>query len=123
VPRDLSLIRRWRFYATASGRRPVREFIERLNDVDAAQIAAAMVDVRQNGLRAARHLRAEVYEVRAEGVDASYRLLFAEEGAKGQVLLALHAISKKTQKTPPQAVELAERRLADWRRRGRVKRV
>lgn len=76
-----------------------------------------MIDVRRNGLVAARHLRGALYEVRAEGVDASYRLLFAEQGAKGRVLLALHAISKKTQRTPPQAIDLAERRLANWNRR------
>jgi phage-related protein len=123
VTKDVSPNRRWRFYSTVSGRRPAREFIDRLSDVDAAEVAAAMVDVRRNGLRAARHLRGELYEVRAEGVDASYRLLFAEEGARGRVLLALHAISKKTQRTPPQAIELAERRLADWRRRARPSRV
>jgi phage-related protein len=33
------------------------------------------------------------------------------------VLLGLHAFSKKTQRTPAQAIELATRRLADWRRR------
>lgn len=112
--------RRWRFYATSSGRKPAREFIDRLPDADAAEIAAAMADVRRNGTVAARHLRGELYEVRAEGIHASYRLVFAEEGAKGRVLLALHAISKKTQKTPPQAIALAERRLVDWRRRAEV---
>lgn len=77
-----------------------------------------MLDVRKNGLIAARHLRGQLYEVRADGASASYRLLFAEEGAKGRVLLALHAISKKSQKTPLQEIRLAERRLAEWRRRG-----
>lgn len=77
-----------------------------------------MLDVRKNGLIAARHLRGQLYEVRADGASASYRLLFAEEGAKGRVLLALHAISKKSQKTPLQEISLAERRLAEWRRRG-----
>jgi len=120
---DADRDRRWRFYSTVSGRRPVRDFIDRLTDVDAAQVGAAMLDVRRNGLRVARHLRGELYEVRAEGVDASYRLLFAEEGAKGRVLLALHAISKKAQKTPSQAIDLAERRLTDWRRRGRPRKV
>jgi phage-related protein len=62
-------------------------------------------------------LRGELYEVRAEGADASYRLLFAEEGAKGRILLALHAFTKKTQRPPPQAIALAARRLADWRSR------
>ena len=76
-----------------------------------------MADVRRNAMVAARHLKGELYEVRAEGIHASYRLVFAEEGAKGRVLLALHAISKKTQKTSPQAIALAERRLRDWRHR------
>jgi phage-related protein len=49
----------------------------------------------------------------------SYRVLFATEGARGQVLLAVSAFSKKTQKTPPREITLAERRLADWRRRAR----
>jgi ribosome-binding protein aMBF1 (putative translation factor) len=34
------------------------------------------------------------------------------------VLLALEGFSKKTQKTRPEKIRLAERRLADWRRRG-----
>lgn len=46
-----------------------------------------------------------------------YRLLFAPEGRQGQILLALDGFSKKTQKTPPAKIELAEKRLADWRRR------
>ncbi len=36
-----------------------------------------------------------------------------------QVLLSLDGFSKKTRKTPPANIRLAERRLADWRRRAR----
>jgi phage-related protein len=54
--------------------------------------------------------------VRAEGDRQSFRVLFAQEG-RGRVLLALEALSKKTQRTPPEAIRLAERRLADWRAR------
>lgn len=46
-------------------------------------------------------------------------MLFATEGAKNQVLLAVSAFNKKTQKTPPGEIATAERRLADWRARGR----
>ena len=77
-----------------------------------------MRDVRDTGLAAARHLRGEIYEVRAEGDRQTYRILFAPEGRRSQVLLALEGFSKKTQKTPPEKIRLAERRLADWRRRG-----
>ena len=66
----------------------------------------------------ARHLRGDIYEVRAEGGQQTFRVLFSAEGKSGQVLLALEGFSKKTRKTPPALIELAERRLADWRRRG-----
>jgi len=117
VGRSNTLKRRWRFYANPAGKKPVKEFIGGLTDADAASVVAAMLDVRKAGLVAARHLRGDLYEVRAQGAHGSYRVLFAEEGAKGRVLLAVHAVSKKMQKTPAKEVELAERRLADWRHR------
>ena len=110
--------RRWRDYRTGAGRRPIKDFIDGLSDADAAAVVAAMRDVRDIGLAAARHLRGEIYEVRADGDRQTYRILFAPEGRRSQVLLALEGFSKKTQKTPPEKIRLAERRLADWRRRG-----
>jgi phage-related protein len=110
--------RRWRDYRTAAGRRPVKEFIDGLSDTDAAAVVAAMRDVRDTGLAAARHLRGDIHEVRADGDRQTYRILFSSEGRRSRVLLALEGFSKKTQKTPPEKIRLAERRLADWRRRG-----
>lgn len=109
--------RRWRFYVTAGGRRPVRVFLAKLTDADAAAVAAAMREVAVAGLEAARHLRSDIYELRVDGDRQAYRLLFATEGRQGQVLLALEAFSKKTQKTPPAKIAVATRRLADWRAR------
>lgn len=109
---------RWRAYETPSGSRPVRQFLDGLPRAEAATILAGMKDVASEGLAVARHLKGEIYEVRASTEAQSYRLLFAPEGKKGRVLLALAAFPKKTQKTPGRLVELADRRLADWRRRG-----
>jgi phage-related protein len=118
VPR--SRRQRWRDYRTAAGRSPVQAFVDSLGDRDAAAVLAAMAEVRDRGLVAARHLRGEIWEVRA-GVDGtSHRVLFAVEGRRGRVLLALDAFQKQTQKTPPAAIDLANRRLGDWRRRGRA---
>ena len=110
--------RRWRFYTTEAGRKPVRTFLDELPETDAAAVAAAMRDVATAGVSAARHLRGDLYEVRADGDRQAYRLLFAPEGRQGQILLALEGFSKKTQKTPIAKIQLAEKRLADWRVRG-----
>lgn len=119
VPSD-SVNRRWRHYETAAGKWPVLEFIRKVSDSDKAAILAAMREVRREGTRAARHLRGDLFEVRADGERVIYRVLFAREGTRGQILLSLVAFNKKTQKTPPQQIELAARRLRDWRSRART---
>ena len=115
-PEERQLRRRWRFYRTAAGHEPVADFLDSLARADRAAIAAQLREVVLEGVIAARHLRGEIHEVRAEGDRQSFRVLFAQEG-RGRVLLALEALSKKTQRTPPEAIRLAERRLADWRAR------
>jgi len=97
----------------------VREFLRGLSDADLAAVLAAMKEVAVDGLVAARHLRGDIYEVRADGERVTYRLLFATEGRLHQVLLGLEAFGKKTQTTPPREIALAERRLRDWRSRAR----
>lgn len=82
-----------------------------------------MGEVRDRGLTAARHLDGDIWEVRVDGDRVIYRILFAEEGSRGRVLLALEGFKKKTQKTPPATIQLAKRRLSDWRRRGAAQRT
>src|ERR1017187_6565191 len=115
-PEERQLRRRWRFYRTAAGHEPVADFLDGLERADRAAVAAKLRQVVQEGVTAARHLRGEIHEVRADGDRQSFRVLFAPEG-RGRVLLALEALSKKTQRTPPEAIRLAERRLAEWRPR------
>lgn len=110
--------RRWRDYSTRAGRRPVKRFLDSLTDEDAASVVAAMNEVRRDGLSAARHLDGEIYEVRADGDRAIYRVLFAQQGNSSRILLSLEAFKKKTQKTPPRSINLAKRRLRDWEKRG-----
>lgn len=93
-------------------------FLDELSAIDAAEVVAAMKDVAAYGLSAARHLRGDIWEVRVDGENQAYRVLFSAEGRFHHVLLALEAFSKKTQKTPANTLQLAERRLADWRTRG-----
>ena len=48
-----------------------------------------------------------LYEVRADAATRSFRLLFSAEGQYSQVLLALSAFEKRTQKTPARELDLA----------------
>jgi phage-related protein len=115
--------RQWRDYHTASGARPIRDFLLALPDEDRAAILEEMEYVRQHGTSVARHVRKGIYEVRATYDTKAYRILFACEGRFHHVLLALDGFQKKTQQTPPAHIKLAEQRLADWRRRGKAKRA
>lgn len=115
--------RQWRDYRTENGTRPVRDFLLTLPDGDRAAILEEMEYVREHGRSVARHLRGEIYEVRASYNTKAYRILFACEGRFNHILLSLEGFQKKTQKTSDTAIRLAEQRLADWRRRGNTKHV
>jgi phage-related protein len=109
--------RQWRFYETINGKKPVKTFLDDLPAAEAAKIVATMKDVAERGLKASRHLREDIWEVRVDGENRIYRVLFSAEGRFQHVLLALEALTKKTQKTPPGTIRLAEQRLLDWRSR------
>ncbi len=115
--------RQWRDYHTASGARPIRDFLLALPDEDRAAILEEMEHVRQHGTTVARHVRQGIYEVRATYDTKAFRILFACEGRFHHVLLALNGFQKKTQQTPLAHIQLAEQRLADWRRRGKTSRA
>jgi len=110
--------RRWRDYRTVSGARPVRDFLRAQPAAVQAAVAAELETVRREGTRAARHLRGEIYEVRISHDTNIYRILFAPLGRYSQILLSLDAFQKKTRRTPLAKIDVAERRLADWRRQG-----
>ena len=113
--------RQWRDYRTRAGGRPVKAFLDELTDEEVAAIVAGMKEVADRGLSAARHLRGDIYEVRADAPTRSFRILFSAEGRYSQVLLSLSGFEKRTQKTPPRELALAETRLRDWRARGAAK--
>lgn len=110
--------RRWRYYRTAAGSEPVRDFLDRMHRDDRLAVRAAMRQVTAHGRAVARHLDGDIYEVRVGRGGQAWRLLFSAEGERRQVLLGLSAFEKKTQKTPDREIALARRRLVEWRERG-----
>lgn len=107
---------RWRFYRSASGRCPVKEFLEDLPDQDKKAIAAAMTDAETEGTKIARHVVGDLYELRADGLKAHYRLIFSQEAK--WILLAVDVFDKDTQRLPEHIKQRALARLRDWRERG-----
>ena len=87
--------RQWRDYRTASGARPIKDFLLALPDEDRAAVLEEMEYVREQGTSVARHVRQDIYEVRATYDTKAYRILFACEGRFHHVLLALNGFQKK----------------------------
>ena len=80
----------------------MKTFIDALTDEQAAAVVAAMKDVAQNGLAAARHRRREIYEVRPEAERQAFRILFAQETTF--ILLSVSGFQKKSARTPPREI-------------------
>jgi len=106
---------RWRWYRTGSGNAPVKDFLDGLSDVDHAAVVAAMNDVKREGLGVARRLDDDLWEIRAVGVKAHYRLIFSHEGRRA--LLALDVFDKDARRTPLHILKRARQRLRDWHQR------
>jgi len=110
--------RYWRLYRTSLDHRVIRDELLALPREAYAEVKGAMDDVEDLGLQTSKRLRNEIREIDAGDPTqgTTYRLLFAVDGREGQILLGLVFFNKKT-KTPPRYIDLAEKRLADWRSR------
>ena len=101
-----------RFYRSASGREPVREWLKDLPVADRHILGTDIKDVEfawPLGLPLVRPLGRELWEVRSsltQGRIARVIFCIAEE----QMVL-LHGFIKKTQKTPAREIELAMKRM------------
>lgn len=100
-----------RFYATASGRRPVREWLLALDKDDRRIIGKDIQKVEFGwpiGMPYCRPLGHGLWEVRSDLAGGRIaRVMFCIAG--GEMVL-LHGFMKTTQKTPPQDIALARRR-------------
>jgi phage-related protein len=101
-----------RFYRTSSGREPVREWLKDLPAEDRRILGEDIKDVEfawPLGLPLVRPLGRELFEVRSSLTQGRIaRVIFCV--TEGQMVL-LNGFIKKTQKTPPQEIELALKRM------------
>ena len=102
------------FWNSATGREPVREFLQGLSKKDQKRLGD---DIRQLqfgwpvGMPLVRKLNNSIWELRTSlPSKREARVFFSTDG---KTLVLLHAFIKKTQKTPQTELALARQRLKD----------
>ena len=102
------------FYRTATGNEPVREWLQSLTKTEKYRVGVDIWKVQSQwpiGMPHVRSMGRGLHEVRSSLPQGIARVLFA---VNGDDLVLLHGFIKKTQKTPPEALALAEKRRRDY---------
>ena len=108
------------FYETATGRCPVREFLDELKATDPGDFATVMAGLAK--LRSRRYhaeplskaLGHKLFELRHVGKLNTRVLWFF---VKGRRIIAVHAIRNKGQTISAHDLQTAHERMADWQTR------
>jgi len=104
------------FFETAAGRQPVREFLLELTKENRKEVGGDIRVVQESfpvGLPLVRKLKPDLWEIRSTIKDGISRVFFTFYEEK---IILLHAIVKKTQKTPTREIDVAIERLKDFKR-------
>jgi phage-related protein len=112
-PRKIPLF----FYRTSAGAEPVREWLRELETDDRNAIGQDLMRVQYRwpvGMPLCRPLSKGLWEVRSSlpGNRIARVLFFVEDGRIGVV----HGFVKKTQKTPADAIALADKRMKEMKK-------
>lgn len=104
------------FYQTVAGERPAEEWLKSIPIKMQAKIARILDLLEEHGTFATgpyiQHEHGKLWKVRVEQAKVQYRLFYFP--ATGQKFVVLHGFVKKSQKTPPKEIEVAEQRLKDY---------
>jgi phage-related protein len=101
------------FQEPVTGREPVKEWIKELNKDDRKTMGHDLMFLQNNwpiGKPYVDNLGKGLWELRSSFDNRIARVLFV---VKRDKIIALHAFIKKTQKTPPNEIAIALRRLKD----------
>lgn len=100
------------FYREESGRSPVLEFLDTVDERAQESLLASIEQLRVRNVRAreplVRHLEDKLWELRDERRGNIYRLLYFF--FTGRQIVFLHGFQKKTPKTPRREIDLALQR-------------
>jgi phage-related protein len=108
----------WRieYFQSATGRSPVEEFIDSLDDKSKARVARTLDLLEEFGVNLgmpyAKHLKAQLWELRIRHGRNRYRIIYFLY--IGQTFVLLHGFNKKTGPVPKDDLEIAEKRKDDY---------
>jgi len=117
-PGDSRPILSVRFYATAAGNEPVREWLLDLTRDDRRTVGRDIKTAQYGwplGMPLVRKVAPGLWEVRSHLAAGIARVLFTVDD---QTMVLLHGLVKKSQKTPAADLGTARQRLADLRKEG-----
>ena len=108
------------FYRTATGFSPIEEFLDSLNDKQAAKIAWVLRIIRDYERISREYFKKlvgtdDIWEIRIKFGKDTFRILCFFDDGKNIVLT--NGFVKKSQKTPPSEIKLAEKRKKEYRER------
>jgi phage-related protein len=106
-------MRKVKFFQTARGNYPVKEFIERLEKKSYARVLRSMSLLQEFGpslrMPYSKKIASKLYELRIKGVEA-IRIFYTQANEEYYLV---HAFKKKSQKTPKQELQLALDRIKE----------
>ena len=106
---------RVRFYKTAFGRTPAREFIASLSQEDKDRIFICLRTIEQCGFDAGgmefRLIDGKLWEIKIRGTDRAYRLFYVS--LRQETMVVLHGYKKQSQKAPIKEIQLAKQRMRE----------
>ncbi len=115
-------MRRVIYYKTLNGESPVDKFLKSLSPKQFEKVVWVLSIVREMPLVSKQYFKkligtADIWEVRIDFGNDTFRILGFFE--KGNLVILTNGFAKKTEKTPPNEIRLAEQRKKDYESRKR----
>ncbi len=105
------------FYETTKGIKPVKEFLDSMSDKQAKKIVWVLRLIRDLDFIPKEYLKKlvntnDIWEIRIQSGNNIFRILCFFD--KGNFIVLTNGFAKKTQKTPKNEIDLAEKRKQEY---------
>lgn len=105
------------FYTSASGKQPVRQFLDKLDEKQVSKVLWVLKFLREHKMIPKQYFKKLVntdglWEIRISQGNNIFRLLCFFDG--DDIIIVTNGFQKRTQKTPKQEINLAEKRKKEY---------